>query len=132
MSLRPHKFCKHKGCTKTHRTKLGFCDEHRKIHQHIRQAKVSHSLYNNASWRNYSKRFRASAHVCINFLSCGGRAELVDHRVPVEGGGGMWDVDNHQAMCHPCHNRKRQVESRQAMRDRGGHTRPKLDEADEI
>ena len=44
--------------------------------------------------------------------SCGnpGRLEC-DHIVPLRRGGEMWDLDNLQALCPPCHRTKTKAES---------------------
>lgn len=39
-------------------------------------------------------------------------ATVDDHIVPISHGGSVSDLDNHQALCAPCHNLKRSAESR--------------------
>jgi len=36
---------------------------------------------------------------------------VVDHITPVRLGGDFWQTDNHQALCHRCHNSKSGRES---------------------
>lgn len=113
MSLKPLRYCTARNCNQLHRNKK-YCDDHQHLlnrHSNKKEVSKEQSIYNNQSWRNYSKRFRADKIVCVNFRKCAGLAELVDHIVPVEAGGSMWDESNHQAMCQACHNRKRQAES---------------------
>jgi len=79
-------------------------------------------------WRAYSQRFRAEFPLCgmrppeapatsDSVCRLEGRvtaATLVDHIVPIAGGGDprFYDASNHQALCDTCHNRKRERESR--------------------
>ena len=76
----------------------------------VKRNKESSKLYNNAAWKKYSKRLRAERITCVNFRSCSGLAELVDHIIPVSIGGDFWDLNNHQVLCSSCHNKKRQLE----------------------
>ncbi len=41
--------------------------------------------------------------VCI---VCGNEAKVVDHIVPIEQGGSMWNEKNHQPLCKSCHGKK--------------------------
>lgn len=118
MSIKPVRYCTAKDCNQLHRNRK-FCNDHQHLlnrHSKKKEQTNTRSIYNNQSWRNYSKRFRAEKIVCINFRKCKGLAQLVDHIKPVEAGGSMWDTSNHQAMCQPCHNRKRQQEAINARR----------------
>jgi 5-methylcytosine-specific restriction protein A len=37
-------------------------------------------------------------------------AVVVDHIVPIDQGGAMWDEGNHQVLCAACHRRKTATE----------------------
>ena len=76
-------------------------------------------------WDRYSRAFRTRYPVCgdrppgyswTGDSVCVPRtlADVVDHirRVTSATDPGFYDVANHQALCHACHNRKRQHESR--------------------
>lgn len=120
MSIKPVRYCTAKDCNQLHRNKK-YCNDHQYLlnrHLNKKEASKERSIYNNQSWRNYSKRFRAERIICVNFRECKGLAELVDHIVPIEEGGDMWLEFNHQPMCHACHNRKRQAEAMNARRGR--------------
>jgi 5-methylcytosine-specific restriction protein A len=111
VSKKPVRFCCAFGCTRTHRNKAKYCNEHNKLkHGFKKELRPDHHLYNNASWRNYSKRIRQSSIVCVNFRECAGMAQVVDHIKPISLGGDFWDANNHQCLCHSCHNRKSQKE----------------------
>lgn len=56
-------------------------------------------------------------------VECGDPSQVVDHIVPINQGGDPWSVDNMQAMCHACHNRKSGKEAhipRRSSSDPGG------------
>ena len=64
--------------------------------------------YNTTQWRKYRRAYLATHPLCVE---CGNVAEVVDHIEPVRFGGSFYDSDNHQAMCHRCHNSKSGRES---------------------
>jgi 5-methylcytosine-specific restriction protein A len=64
--------------------------------------------YNTTAWRKYRRAFLSTNPLCVE---CGRIADVVDHITSVRLGGGFWDVENHQAMCHQCHNSKSGRES---------------------
>jgi len=64
--------------------------------------------YNTTAWRKYRRAFLSHTPLCVE---CGRIADVVDHITSVRLGGGFWDVENHQAMCHQCHNSKSGRES---------------------
>ena len=66
--------------------------------------------YNTTQWRKYRRAYLAMHPLCVE---CGRVAEVVDHIEPVRFGGSFYDSDNHQAMCHRCHNSKSGRESHQ-------------------
>ena len=64
--------------------------------------------YNTTQWRKYRRAYLATNPLCVE---CGRVAEVVDHITSVRLGGDFWAADNHQAMCHVCHNSKSGRES---------------------
>lgn len=65
-------------------------------------------LYYSKQWKKISKLYRQSHPLCEE-CERNGRitpAYLVDHIVPIEDGGSMWEWDNLQSLCIVCHNRK--------------------------
>jgi len=64
--------------------------------------------YNSTQWRKYRRAFLSQHPTCAE---CGHIAEVVDHITPVRLGGDFWQPDNHQALCHRCHNSKSGRES---------------------
>ena len=67
-----------------------------------RQGKTK-PAYTSAMWKKYSKGFIMMNPVCV---VCGNEAKVVDHVVPIEQGGSMWNEKNHQALCKSCHGKK--------------------------
>jgi len=83
--------------------------------------------YNTTAWRKYRRAFLSTNPLCVECgriadvvdhitsvrlgVECGRIADVVDHITSVRLGGGFWDVENHQAMCHQCHNSKSGRES---------------------
>jgi 5-methylcytosine-specific restriction protein A len=66
-------------------------------------------LYNDPEWRKHSKQFRIDNPLCA--CGCGRPSEEVDHIIPINIGGSMWDKRNHQALSKHCHFRKSGRES---------------------
>jgi 5-methylcytosine-specific restriction enzyme A len=64
--------------------------------------------YKTTQWRTDRRAYLAMHPLCVE---CGRVAEVVDHIEPVRFGGSFYDSDNHQAMCHRCHNSKSGRES---------------------
>jgi 5-methylcytosine-specific restriction protein A len=73
---------------------------------------TNYDLYNSKKWRNYSKRFLSLNPLCIKCKSKGRMepASICDHIDPINLGGDVWDVNNHQPLCNTCHQRKRAQE----------------------
>lgn len=45
-------------------------------------------------------------------VQCGAIATDLDHIVPIEQGGAIWDRSNHQSLCRSCHSAKTSAEVR--------------------
>ena len=70
----------------------------------------SHATYNNAKWRNASKRYfkgkKCIKEGCISMASC------TDHIIPIRIGGSQWDRRNWQPLCTKHHQKKSAAEGR--------------------
>lgn len=82
----------------------GYCETHRRP----RNRALSSSLYQTVRWRHIKRNVLRAKPLC----DCGMLTTDVDHRVPVEDGGPMWDYSNLQALCRSCHSRKTQRDMR--------------------
>ena len=64
------------------------------------------SMYTSKRWRKLRRAvLRRDAFRCQLCKKLAGRAEI-DHIKPVESGGELWDSDNLQTLCRPCHFKK--------------------------
>ena len=65
-------------------------------------------IYNSTKWRKFRKVYFANNPLCVrcekNGLITPGKD--VDHITPIRLGGEIYDYDNLQTLCKPCHNRK--------------------------
>lgn len=80
------------------------------IHARERDAATHRNkhLYNSAKWRN-TRRLQLHLHPMCAHCDSEGRDTLateVDHIIPVEQGGPMWDRHNHQSLCKSHHSMK--------------------------
>ncbi len=121
MPHKPAHGCKHQRCRNLVAAGESYCDTHRR--QHANDFTRAHpeyfKLYNNKRWRSYRRMFLSEHPLCINFTQCHREATVVDHVVPHDGDRDkFWEVDNHSAMCKPCH------DSKTATHD-GGFGRPR-------
>lgn len=109
MPTRPKKTCNQPGCRNlTYQT---YCDEHKnKLRKEFdnKRGNSAQRGYDHR-WRKYRKMYLAHHPLCVdckknNRISL---ATVVDHIVPHKGDYElMWDVNNHQALCKPCHDVK--------------------------
>ena len=82
-----------------------------------RKPSSDYKLYNSKRWRDTSKRTRTICEVCeaeglITDITTGSHNRgVVDHIVPMQQGGAVWDADNHMGMCGHHHDIKRGKES---------------------
>jgi 5-methylcytosine-specific restriction enzyme A len=121
-------YCGTPGCGE--RVQTPYCPAHTKTNQQHydnRRGSASERGYG-AKWQAYVRRFRGHYPLCG--MRPPGAPEtadsrcalehrpvpmyVVDHIVPVTSAQDprFYDETNHQALCEPCHNRKRQRESR--------------------
>ena len=69
-------------------------------------------VYNNTRWRKIRAAFLATHPLCV---MCQHPATVVDHIKPHRGNDAlMWDWNNLQACCKPCHDRKTMTTDRAA------------------
>ena len=77
----------------------------------------NYKLYNSQRWRNYSRRYRTICEVSqsegllIGITAGDPDKGVVDHIVPINKGGSIWDAANHMGMCQRYHNKKRGLET---------------------
>lgn len=116
--------CAFGGCPEL--TPKKYCAEHERHTDRMRGTAAARGY--DAKWSRYSKRFRQTYPFCgmrpldapaTNDSKCDVNgivrlANVTDHIVPTTGARDprFYDRKNHQALCHPCHNAKRQREKR--------------------
>lgn len=95
--------CKHAGCRElTHNV---YCEKHKRYRD---DRKNAYQRGYNARWNRYRRTFLMNHPLCAR---CGKMATVVDHITPHKGNKSLfWDVNNHQALCEKCHNRKTRLE----------------------
>ncbi len=120
MADRNPRACRYRLCAETTTAKHGYCAEHEHlaIRHNVKSEKETAALYHTPRWVRYSAQFKKRHPYCVNFEQCHHFTEITDHIIPVEQGGTFWDPANHQPMCRPCHDRKRQSEQQQAKQRR--------------
>ena len=106
--------CGHRGCPRLSTTH--YCEEHRKKYtrEEVAGRRDKLALYNTARWRKLRMMQLRRFPLCN---VCGGAAGTVDHVIPVEHGGEVWDFKNLQTLCFDCHQFKRAKEAQ--MKKRG-------------
>ena len=96
---KPLTVCNERGCTVLTRT--SYCVGHSRDKEQERGSAASRGY--DYKWQQYSKRYLIDYPICAH---CNGESRVVDHIVPINQGGSMWDEKNHAPMCVSCHNRK--------------------------
>jgi 5-methylcytosine-specific restriction protein A len=71
-------------------------------------------FYRSREWREFARSMREAHPTCAE---CGAASSCVDHVVAIADGGAVFDIDNAQALCRSCHNRKSQREYYARCRD---------------
>lgn len=104
---RAPKVCAHPGCTNL--TTTGRCTQHPRPHGWGR-GNPRTSTPQHRAWRRQVLD-RAGWWCQIQYPGiCVGHATIADHIVATAFGGPEYDLDNGQAACRPCHNRKSAIE----------------------
>jgi 5-methylcytosine-specific restriction endonuclease McrA len=90
------------------------CKSHPKPEYRDTKTPKGGRFYSSSRWRKASERHRQREPLCRECKTQGRITvgAVTDHIVPISQGGDPWDENNHQTLCQPCHNRKRQRESR--------------------
>ena len=97
--LRP---CKYSGCKEL--TSNVYCDKHKRTDR----ASASKKGYN-SSWRKAAQNYLLNNPLCKSCLNENRliQSEVVDHIKPHKGDYDLfWNVDNWQALCKRCHDKK--------------------------
>lgn len=65
-------------------------------------------FYHSTRWARLRKWFIRKNPLCVHCMRDGRvtAARVIDHVVEIADGGQRYDIDNLQALCHACHNRK--------------------------
>lgn len=101
MPSKPLRPCNHPGCPIL--SDKRFCRAH-DVRIRSPQSIASRRLTNNQRWRQARKIFLANHPLCVE---CSRVATIVDHIIEHEGNYQlMWDIDNWQSLCKPCHDKK--------------------------
>ena len=93
------------GCKRLVRKGEGRCPEHRRERERARWREAGHHLYKTGAWQIMREEAIRRQPVCA---SCGRLPSTVaDHIEPHRSDEArFFDLDNVQALCVPCHNRK--------------------------
>jgi len=70
--------------------------------------KSYNEIYNTRKWQRFSMNYRKRNPLCRECERRGiiKATALVDHIIPINQGGKIWDEENLQPLCHECHNKK--------------------------
>lgn len=73
-----------------------------------RNGTANREVYQSYRWQKYSRQYRKLHRLCVRCKANGKVvvSECVDHTIPIEEGGSIWDHSNHQALCLSCHSIK--------------------------
>ncbi len=124
MPRKAAKACAHPGCPNLVRdSKQRYCETHRQQRQrkHDAQRGTSSQRGYGSRWRRLRKMVLSGQPLCADpFGTHAALGELVvatevDHIIPKRAGGGD-SMDNLQALCRACHNRKTRVDTRRKVK----------------
>lgn len=104
--------CSKQGCPKLSTDR--FCPPHtqeaNRQYNKVRRAdpKRNDSLYSSAQWRRVRAQQLRDEPLCRECKKTERvtMATIADHVVPISEGGAIFDPENHQSLCKPCHDRK--------------------------
>lgn len=121
MPARPNKPCNKPGCPAL--TTERYCEKHKpELYQHDQHRGTAAERGYTSKWTEYSRRFRKEHPLCV---MCLGRNQIkpsqhVDHIIPVNGKDdpNFWKLENHQALCHTCHNEKTRTQDKRGFGNR--------------
>lgn len=106
MPYRPRNPCRHPGCAKLIDGGK-YCAEHLLLHPEVTRSAGKRGY--NSKWQRKRKLFLKKHPLCEKCKAEGKyiEASVVDHIVPHRGDESlMWDENNWQALCKPCHDNK--------------------------
>lgn len=106
MPYRPRTPCRHPGCAKLVDSGK-YCSEHLPLHPEVKRSAGKRGY--NSKWQSKRKLFLKKHPLCEKCKAEGKyiEATVVDHIVPHRGDERlMWDENNWQALCKPCHDKK--------------------------
>lgn len=111
MPNKPARPCNVPNCPNLVRGRVGYCPEH--IHESpsgwaAKKDRSHQKIYHTARWRRTSEQYRKEHPICIECKENGliEQVDVVDHIVPIQNGGAVFDWDNLQSLCNSCHNSK--------------------------
>lgn len=108
-SLTTNRPCRTPGCP-NHSVFRGQCEQCAKIdnkqYDQVRQAE--HTTTYDDRWRELSRAYRNQHPTCEMCEERGiiTQSVLVHHKTPIDDGGGRLDLNNLQALCRDCHERR--------------------------
>ena len=116
------KVCGAPGCFDVVEDGSAYCDEcmaARRRRDDANRSPERQRRYNNPRWKRLRRKHLANNPLCVRCKKQGRTtaATTVDHEVPVEHGGAMWDEDNLQSLCSTCHSGWKQRQEARAYRD---------------
>lgn len=106
------KQCSFGGCNQIALTNNYRCEKHvvsytpkKRYEHHYHQGK---NIYTSTRWVKLRKQFIRHNPICAHCEAQGiiTPAYTVDHIIEIKDGGEIWDIDNLQSLCNPCHNTK--------------------------
>lgn len=103
--------CRHPGCPQLVDAGQLYCSDHAPLYERPSSAKRGY----NSKWRKLSKQYLCKHPLCVRCMADGRfvPATVVDHIIPHRGDDTlMWNQDNWQALCKPCHDKKTWTEDR--------------------
>ena len=116
------KQCSAGGCNNIALTNNYRCERHvvaytpkKRYDHHYHQGK---HIYSSTRWVKLRQQFIRHNPLCLHCFNRGiyTPAYMVDHIVEIEDGGEIWDIDNLQSLCNPCHNTKTGTETKRRSR----------------
>ena len=99
----PTRLCSTERCSNP-ATYRGRCQRHAK--QRNRETHRNRSIYNSKRWKMLRRAVLFDQPLC----HCGQIATDVDHIVPIDKDGKVWDRSNLQGLCSSCHGAKTKAE----------------------
>lgn len=111
MPSKPARPCNVTRCPNLVRGRVGYCPDHidkAPTGWRAKKDRDHQKIYHSPRWRRTSKQYRKENPICKHCKDKGfvTPADVVDHIVPIQEGGEIFDLENFQSLCHPCHNSK--------------------------